>query len=91
MLYQVRAPHFTAGVVTDDRTNTIIIAAPILAWAKGKPMSELAAWIASKRGGQIIQCDERHVENRGYIPFGEEQKPGSSWPRQSDARPEEPK
>lgn len=66
MLYQVRAPHFTAGVVTDDRTQTIVLAAPILRWAVGKPMSELTSWVISKRG-TIVQADERHLKQDGWV------------------------
>lgn len=82
MLYQVRAPHFTAGVLTDDRTNTIVEAAPILGWAVGKQASELASWVISKRG-TMIQVRGHDLENRGYIPIGKEPTP-MKGPAQED-------
>ena len=65
MLYQVKVPHFTCGVVTDDRTNLVVLAAPIMRWAVGKPMSTVAAWVAGKHGS-ITQCTERHLPQEGY-------------------------
>lgn len=35
MLFQVKAPHFTAGIVVNAR-NLVVASAPILAWTRGR-------------------------------------------------------
>lgn len=35
-LYQVSAPHFTAGIEVDSESGTVVQAAPILKWMIGK-------------------------------------------------------
>jgi hypothetical protein len=49
-LVRVAAPHFVAGLVMESATpeDKCARAAPILAWAVGKPRSELRRYFASK-------------------------------------------
>lgn len=48
-LWRVVTSYFVAGVTTDAQ-GIIREAAPILAWAKGKHIRELKAWVGRKRG-----------------------------------------
>lgn len=47
-LIRIEAPHFVAGLVTDERMR-VIRAAPILAWALGKDFEALAGTLNRKR------------------------------------------
>jgi hypothetical protein len=47
-LYQITAPHFTAGIVT-NLAGTTVEAAPILAWTRGKTVSEITQYCVRKR------------------------------------------
>jgi hypothetical protein len=47
ILWQVKAPHFCAGMIT-DKTHCVH-AAPILAWAIGKHRDFLRAYFARKQ------------------------------------------
>lgn len=47
-LYQIYAPHFTAGFITSDTGLSIQDAAPILKWLRGKSLVFAADWCRSK-------------------------------------------
>ena len=46
-LYRIVAPHFCAGVKTDESTK-VVFAAPILGWTVGKPVSTIRRWCIRK-------------------------------------------
>lgn len=46
-LYQIKAPHFTAGIITQN--GWITEAAPILNYAKGKALTWLEAYCNKRR------------------------------------------
>ena len=59
-LYRIVAPHFVAGVIV-SHTGTIIEAAPILSYARRRPIEWLAAYVA-KRGWHMREVLERKEE-----------------------------
>jgi|MudIll2142460700_1097286.scaffolds.fasta_scaffold00083_8 hypothetical protein len=46
-LHQIKAPHFTAGLVT--REGKVVDAAPILQWTLGKPEIGVLSYCRRKR------------------------------------------
>ena len=46
-LYQIKAPHFTAGLIT--RAGVVVDAAPILQWTLGKPYRGVLSYCMRKR------------------------------------------
>lgn len=50
MTYQIKAPHFTAGLVVE--VNTVVRAAPILSYAIGRSFDWLKSYV-EHRGWQI--------------------------------------
>jgi hypothetical protein len=48
MVYQVRLPYATAGIVVTD--GTITDAAPIFKWAIGAPLKRFEKWVERKHG-----------------------------------------
>lgn len=46
-LHQIKAPHFTAGLVTRD--GKVVDAAPILQWTMGKPEIGVLSYSRRKR------------------------------------------
>lgn len=46
-------PHFCCGVIVQE-DNTIIDAAPILAWAVGKHFRQLRDWLRGKGGNYEV-------------------------------------
>ena len=61
-LVQVRAPHFTAGIVLRD--DKVYSAAPILKWTKGKTRGWLRADF-EKRGWTAVVVSETIFDQRG--------------------------
>ena len=63
-LWQVTAPHFCAGMLTDGGGVTVLTA-PILAWAVGKTRAQLRTYFAKKgwtvRFVEEAEGDERNV------------------------------
>jgi hypothetical protein len=56
VLVRVRAPHFCAGLVVLLSTGVVTNeTAPILAWARGKPWSEVRAYL-DRRGWMYEAC-----------------------------------
>lgn len=51
LLVRVTVPHFCAGIVVRD--EVVVEAAPILKWAIGKPLEEVARWALRKKGGSV--------------------------------------
>lgn len=61
-LVQVKAPHFTAGLIL--RGGRVYAAAPILRWAKGKTRDELRAYFKGK-GWTASVVSETTFDQRG--------------------------
>lgn len=53
-LYQVQTSYFTCEIATGDEdgmaVQRVVEAAPIMAWAIGKPLSQIIAWVEKKHG-----------------------------------------
>lgn len=51
ILVHVDAPHFYAGIVVarDYGNGTVVDAAPILGWARGKPLADVLRYFKRKR------------------------------------------
>jgi len=51
-LFQITAPHFCAGLISNARRVTK--AAPILRWAVGKPMMQITQYCRSKKWNIVL-------------------------------------
>jgi hypothetical protein len=47
-LYSIDVDYACAGIIVRD--GTVIRAAPIFHWMRGKPLTEIIAWVESKHG-----------------------------------------
>lgn len=52
MLWQVKAPHFCAGLVT--RGTEVVEAAPILRWAVGQSRASISRYFRAKRWRVVL-------------------------------------
>ena len=60
-LFQVLAPHFTAGVVFDTETSKVVETAPILKWSIGWDFHRFKDYCKSK-GYRILKVEQSAPE-----------------------------
>lgn len=48
VLYQITAPHFTAGIEVDDVSEVVVYSAPILGWMRGDDLRYVQRYCEKK-------------------------------------------
>ena len=52
LLFQIKLPYATAGIVTDR--GIVVCTAPIFKWMMGKTIQEVEEWVDKKKGTLTI-------------------------------------
>lgn len=60
-LYQIYAPHFTAGFITSDTGLSIAESAPILKHLRGKSLVFAAGW-CNRQGYTLLRLDAQDAK-----------------------------